>query len=175
MATLFRIWNYSYMRQQTRQYLTEFLESHKGIKNLLEVGSKDVSGSIRNIVEKREIKYTGIDMMEGENVDIVANAHNLCKAVKYKKYDVVVCFDTFEHDNAFWITLDQIKRTVKKGGWMMLGFPSRYCPEHSHPNDYWRFMPQSMDLMFEGWKNYHKIVDKNGDTEDEIYGWGQRP
>lgn len=56
----------------------------------------------------------------------------------------------------------------------MLGAPSRYCPEHNHPQDYWRFMPQSVEVWFKDFKNTEHIIDRNGEFEDEIYAWGQK-
>lgn len=163
------------MRTQTREYLQKFLEEHKGIKNLLDVGSlaTENGAHIRDIVEKHGIKYWGVDMRQGDNVDLVVNGHELSRKID-KGWSMVVCFDTFEHDDAFWLTLKEMKKVLKKGGWLMLGFPSRYCPEHNHPQDYWRFMPQSMELMFKGFENFQMIVDKNNEMEDEIYGWGQK-
>jgi len=39
----------------------------------LDVGSFDVNGSLKDLFDD----YTGIDMREGPNVDIVANSHKL--------------------------------------------------------------------------------------------------
>lgn len=162
------------MRGQTHEYLKKFLEN-KAPKRVLDVGSMDVSGNIKSLFNG--VEYVGVDMRSGQNVDIICNGHNLVRKFGKESFDLVVCVDTFEHDDAFWLTLDQIKKVLKKDGWMFLGVPSRRCPEHDHPHDYWRFMPQSMDLFFEEFKNYEKIVDREPATiefEDEVYGWGQK-
>lgn len=164
------------MRVQTRQYLEEFFKDKEATDwNILDVGSRDEgSGNVRELCEKHG-KYTGLDMLDGKNVDIVENAHNMSKTLP--KYDLVICVDMMEHDDKFWLTHKEILKVTKRGGWIFLGFPSRYCPEHNHPHDYWRFMPQSMDLLLEGLENKHTIVDmgQNIDTmEDEVYGWGQK-
>lgn len=164
------------MRSQTRDYLKKLLDNHPEIHTCLDVGSMEAGGGrIRDLFEGKE--YLGIDMRNGDGVDRVINAHDLSLYFPEESFDLVTCFDTFEHDTAFWLTLAEMKRVVKKGGWMMIGVPSRYCPEHNHPGDYWRFMPQSMKLFFEGFTNFDMILDMDGNNanmEDEVYGWGQK-
>lgn len=161
------------MRQQSRDYLANFLKDHK-VGKVLDVGSLSTENGahLRDILGKYD--YTGVDMRKGDNVDIVMNGHDLSKNFG-EEFDLVVCFDTFEHDDAWWLTLEEMKKVLKPGGWLFIGAPSRYCPEHNHPNDYWRFMPQSFDVWFKDFTNTETIVDKNGVFEDEIYGWGQKP
>lgn len=163
------------MRHQTREYLDKFLETHS-IKRVLDVGSlaTENGAHVKDIFERHGVGYVGVDMREGDNVDVVLNGHELSKRFS-DEFDMVVCFDTFEHDDAWWLTLVEMKKVLKPSGWMMIGAPSRYCPEHNHPQDYWRFMPQSVDVWFKGFENVEHIVDKNGEFEDEIYAWGQKP
>ncbi len=40
---------------------------------VLDVGSYDVNGSYRHLFDKSKYHYTGLDMEEGPNVDIVLN------------------------------------------------------------------------------------------------------
>lgn len=164
------------MRTQTQEYLKTFLDKHPEIINCLDVGSMEAGGgSIRQLFEGRY--YLGVDMRKGDNVDLILNAHELETKLEPETFDLVTCFDTFEHDDAFWITLEQMRKVLKKGGWMMIGVPSRFCPEHDHPHDYWRFMPQCMNLFFESFEHLEIKVDRdnpNNFADDEIYGWGQK-
>jgi SAM-dependent methyltransferase len=165
------------MRTQTREYLQKFLETHK-VKSVLDVGSLNVTGEIRDLF-KDGIEFVGLDMRgkAGEgNVDIVGNAHDIKDIFPDKKFDLVCCFDTMEHDDKFWETVENLRWVTKPGGWLFIGVPSRFCPEHDHPHDFWRFMPQAMGLFLEGYENIETVVDK-GDNgqEDEVYGYGQKP
>lgn len=164
------------MRSQSREYLAKFLDSHKDIKNVLDVGSFSTANGahIKDILTTRNIEYTGVDMRDGDNVDVVINGHQLLVKFNEESFDMVICFDTFEHDNKWWLTLEQMIKVLKKGGWLMIGAPSRYCPEHNHPGDYYRFMPQVTEVWFEGMENIETVIDRNGDMEDEVYGWGQK-
>lgn len=162
------------MREQSKQFLRKFLENHT-FEKVLDVGSLDVTGHIRDIFPQGT--YTGVDMRAGVNVDVVVNGHDLAEHFGVETFDFVVCFDTFEHDDRFWETLDNMKRVLKPGGYLMLGVPSRNCPEHDHPHDYWRFMPQCMASMLEGYEDrcIETEFGKDGGSEDEIYGYARKP
>ena len=155
------------MRWQTKEFVKKFVTDHWPGGTVLEVGSLDVNGTVKELFPSG---YTGVDMRSGSNVDIVCNGHDLVKQFGEESFDTVVCFDTIEHDDKFWITLDQMKKVLKKGGWLLLGAPSLNCPLHDHPSDYWRFMPASFNVLFEGLSN--TLVEP--ENSDEIYGYGQK-
>lgn len=164
------------MRHQTREIAEKLIKEYGPFEKVLDVGSLASSGgTLKDLFEKTD--YKGIDMRDGENVDIVVNGHNLHDVFDDETFDLVICVDTFEHDDAFWLTLEQCKRVLKKGGILFLGVPARFHPEHNHPNDYWRFMPQSMELMLDGLEVLGIDVQKDNPehfAEDEIYGWGKK-
>jgi len=162
------------MRTQTKTFLDQFLGKYKGISSALDVGSRNVSGTVKENFTKRGITYTGFDMIKGDNVDVVGNGHELDKYFKKGQFNMIVCFDTLEHDDEFWKTVQQIKNLLKKGGWMLIGVPSRYCPKHDHPHDYWRFMEDGVRSFFKGFEEVNIQIDYNDKTEDEIYGWGRK-
>ena len=164
------------MRGQTREFVATFFRDHPCTGKLLDVGCMNVNGSIRGDVPIG-IEYHGVDMREGNEVDEVLNGHELSKYLGEEGYDVVTCFDTFEHDDAFWLTMEEMKKVCKKGGWILIGAPSRRCPLHLHPNDYWRFMGPSFELLLKGTENVFIHIehpDSNDSIEDEIYGYGQK-
>ena len=144
---------------------------------VLDVGSCDINGNIRHLFNKKT-EYIGVDMRRGDNVDVVINGHNLLTRFKEEEFDLVVSFDTFEHDGAFWLTLEQMKKVLKPGGWIVLGFPGRNCPEHDHLRDYWRFMPQSIDILLLGYEDVEVVAqldDPSHEKFDEIYCMGRKP
>lgn len=165
------------MRHQSRELLAKIIEEHGPFQKVLDVGSMEVSGGkISDLFE--EVDYLGIDMREADNVDQIINGHDLMESFQPDSFDLVICFDTFEHDDKFWLTMDNIKKLVKSGGWVVIGMPSRGCPEHDHPGDYWRFMPQSANLLMEGLTDIKIDVQKDAPEhqgDDEIYTWGKKP
>lgn len=157
--------------------MKNFLSKTPGIDTVLDVGSRDVEGNIRDLFLNQN--YTGVDMIGGNNVDIVVNGHDMAEYFKGRQFDLVFSFDTFEHDNAFWKTIDNIYQLVKPGGWFVVGVPGRRCPLHEYPNDYWRFMPNSVEeVLLKGYEDVYVEVERHQDTpdfEDEIYGYGRKP
>ena len=172
------------MTGMTPWFLTEFFNTHKGFKNMLEVGCRDVSqiDNIENIRQfiPQECKYTGIDMIGGKNVDLVLNGHDLLEHFGPDRFDLIVCFDTFEHDDKFWETWDNMVKVLKPLGYIVLGAPSRRTPLHEHPNDYWRFMePSFRDIFFKDFQDvyikvFYPIESNDNEIENAIYGWGQK-
>lgn len=165
------------MRQQTGTFINLFFEKHPEFKpsNVLDVGSLDETGIVKTSL--KGIAYTGIDMSNGSNVDVVLNGHDLVSHFGKDSFDMVVCFDTLEHDNAFWVTLDQMKQVLKPNGYLLIGAPSNHCPLHRHPQDYWRFMDDSFPVLFDNMSDFYMDIQKdnpNSEGNDEIYGWGQR-
>jgi len=104
---------------------------------VLDVGSLNVNGSVRDLFTDAE-EYVGIDFREGAEVDHVVNAHNLCQFFDWSLFDTVVCMNMFEHDEAFWITLEEINTLLKPGGHFLVAMPTFGFPIHEHPQDFWR-------------------------------------
>ena len=164
------------MRHQSGEFLDNFLKRHTDLQTVLDVGSADISGTIKNYLSGKE--YLGVDMVPAPNVDEVVNGHELKDHFKDRKFDLVICFDVFEHDDAFWLTLEGLRYVTKPGGYMMIGVPCRNCPEHNHPADYWRFMPQCVDVFYKGFEDIEHVVQKDDPShcaEDEIYMVGRKP
>lgn len=129
-----------------------------GAKNVLDVGSYDVNGNYRSLVEDRGWTYTGLDLVAGPNVDVVAE-----KPYKFglrgASYDVVMSGSTMEHVEAIWLWVPELARLLKVGG--MLAIVTHWqFPEHRYPVDCWRIMPDGMRYLF----------DQTGVLEDYTIG-----
>lgn len=162
------------MRYQSRECLQKILDKYGPFKKVLEVGSMHVNGVLRDMFGD---EYLGVDMRSGGNVDQVVNGHDLLTTFGKEQFDLVFCFDTMEHDDMFWVTMENMKGVLKTGGWLVIGVPGRNCPEHDHPNDYWRFMPQGISWMMDGLIDVEldvQVDDPNHKFEDEIYAWGKK-
>jgi SAM-dependent methyltransferase len=170
------------MLSTTITFVKKFQKEHSFLGKVLDVGSLDVNGNIKG--EFKEFDYTGIDMRPGKNVDIVLNAHDIKDRFKEGEFDIVVCFDTLEHDNKFWITVKNMKWVLKKGGWLLVGAPSIHHPRHNHPYDYYRFTRDSfLQYIFEDMTNvfvredYYNVPENKDydiDKPDQVFGWGQK-
>lgn len=147
------------MRPEVRDLVSEwhglYLAELKG--TILEVGSMDVNGSLRPIFKGQD--YVGLDMRPGDNVDKVMNAHQLWPTFGAQSIQVVICCDTFEHDDAFWLTLDHIATVLRPGGYFLCSVPSIYFPNyHGHPDDYWRFTESAFQQILLPPQLYHMLA-----------------
>lgn len=120
--------------------------------DVLDVGSLNINDSAREVYTQFK-SYVGIDMMEGKDVDIVMNAHNLVNKFGEESIDTIVCVNTLEHDDKFWLTIRAMNRVLKKGGFLVFCIPTFYFPIHNHPGDYWRMSEQAIrEIVFKSYE-----------------------
>mgnify|MGYP001584271854 CR=1 FL=1 len=174
------------MTAMTPWFLSKFLEGgNRGFKDILEVGALDVSPDgnqdLADFIRRcwPDANYLATDMRGGRNVDVVVNAHNLLEYFGPDKFDSVMCFDMFEHDDQFWVSWENMKAVCKPGGYIILGAPSRHTPLHEHPSDYWRFMkPAFENIFFKDLEDVYIHVFypvEGSEEENSIFGLGKKP
>jgi len=94
-----------------RRTKTIYPEYFRG-KRILEVGSWDTNGTIRNLFENCE--YIGVDVAPGPGVDIVQLGNEVDQPSE--SFDLVISCECFEH-NPYWVeTFANMMRMLKKGG-----------------------------------------------------------
>lgn len=106
------------MHQNNRRWLTELSLERPGWfdgTRVLEIGAAGADPFIRDLFTTDD--YTGIDIVPGPNVDLVADAkfhkHDL-------SYDVIMCFSVLEHDPG-WETIMENAYDLMHPGSMMIG------------------------------------------------------
>ncbi len=125
-------------------WIAEQVGKHSLEGKVLDVGSLDVNGTVRDLFGD---DYTGVDFRDGPNVDQVMNAHKL--KFPASTFDIVVSTELLEHDDEFWTSLKEMGRVLKKGGHLILTTRGNGFKLHSHPDDYWRFMPSARARLLE--------------------------
>jgi glycosyltransferase involved in cell wall biosynthesis len=114
-------------------------------KSVLEVGSGDVNGSVRPIVEARNPAfYLGVDMTEGPGVDKVLDATKLTEELEPGSFDVVISTEMMEHVEDWQTTFINLFEMVKPGGVIVVTTRSVPFGYHPHPIDTWRYTPDAM-------------------------------
>ncbi|MFA5162713.1 MAG: methyltransferase domain-containing protein [Elusimicrobiales bacterium] len=113
---------------------------------ILEVGSRNVTGEThkRRNCFHNQAGYTGFDVLAGENVDIVGDAHELSSYFSANSYDAVMASSVFEHLLMPWKVVLEMNIVLKKGGYLYISVPSIW-PPHELPCDFWRYLPNSFD------------------------------
>ena len=117
--------------------------------NILDVGSLDMKGDYNysDIFDEENWSYTGLDYEGGKNVDIVVTDIYNWFEVEDNTYDVIISGQLFEHLEFFWLTMSEVERVLKPGGYVCIIAPSA-GPKHGGnvPNCY-RFHEGGLKAM----------------------------
>lgn len=106
--------------------------------HLLEIGSRARTGVIRTDLLPPGWRYTGFDITDGENVDIVGDAHSASSFLPLRSFDAVMSFVVFEHLLMPWKAVIEMNRVLKEGAIGFIMAPQTW-PLHEEPCDYFRF------------------------------------
>src|SRR5271166_5993768 len=74
--------------------IKNFIPSFFSGVSVLEVGSLNINGSVRAFFDGTD--YTGIDICEGKDVDVVCYGENF--AADASSYDVIISCEAMEHN-----------------------------------------------------------------------------
>ena len=119
-------------------------------KRVLEVGSCNVNGSVRSIIQPSAKEYIGVDIVQGPGVDIKLDATELQGFWNTESFDIVVSTEMLEHAENWVFALDNMKSMVKPGGFLILTTRSYGFPFHNPP-DHWRFEIHHLAKEMMGW------------------------
>jgi len=134
-------------------------------KKVLEIGSLDINGSVREFFSN--CNYTGIDVDEGKSVDIV------CEGQKYdapdNSFDTVISCEVMEH-NPYWAeTFQNMIRVCKEGGLVVMTCATIGRPEHGTTRTSPHDSPLTVGI---GWDYYKNLTQnhfiKNIDVENSF-------
>jgi len=127
----------------------QIVESDVRGLRVLEIGSKDVNGSIRPAVMKYEPgEYIGTDIEAGNGVDVIADAAQLVEHFGESRFDLVIASEMLEHVADWRTVISNMKRVTTENGYLVITTRSRGFPFHAFPSDYWRYEPEDMRVIF---------------------------
>ena len=110
-----------------------------GLKDglVVDVGGRNVNGSLRSFFESNGMKYICVDMEADPSVDIVVMPGEKMP-FEDGTVDLIVSTSCFEHDPCFWLTFREMNRIVKPSGYIYINAPTS-GGYHCYPGDNWRF------------------------------------
>ena len=139
--------------------------------SILDVGSLDSKGDYNysDIFDEKNWTYTGLDFQGGKNVDIIITDIYNWFEIDDNTYDVIISGQLFEHLEFFWLTMSEIERVLKPGGYVCIIAPSA-GPKHGGniPNCY-RFHEDGLKAMAK-YVNL-EVVSASVDERKEVAPW----
>lgn len=99
---------------------------HFAGKRVLEIGSRDINGSVRGMFDEGE--FVGIDATAGRGVDVVCLAHEY--DAEPASFDVVCSLETFEHDPHADKSVKKMFELLRPSGLFFMTCAGDGRPEH---------------------------------------------
>lgn len=121
---------------------------------VLEVGSLDINGSIRDLF--KDCLYTGIDIDWGPGVDTVCLGHEY--RAPDGAFNTVVACETFEHDPYWKQTFKNMIRLCRPGGIVLVTCATTGRKEHGTTACQPQSSPNTVRL---GWNYYKNLTQED--------------
>lgn len=115
--------------------------------SVLDVGALDINGTFRPLIEGRSWQYTGLDLIDGPNVDVVSHDPYLYPFWP-GSFDAVISGNAAHNVERPWRWLPELARVLKPGGLLVIVTVWKWGL-NSYPKDYFRFMPDGLRILFE--------------------------
>lgn len=98
------------------------------------------------------------DVENGEDVDIVCDAHSLSKTFGENAFDVFWASSVWEHLERPWIAAKEVERILKPGGVFFIQTHQSF-PLHGYPKDFFRFSQEALRVLFDWATDIHTTYD----------------
>jgi hypothetical protein len=129
--------------------------------NVLEIGSRARSGITRRNLFPATCNYTGFDIVAGENVNCVGDAHKLSQLLPSNHFDIVFSVSVWEHISMPWLVSLELNKVMKTGGLAMICTHPAW-PSHEEPWDFFRFSNYCWDALFNSETGFEIVTRGTG-------------
>lgn len=143
-----------YCRRARNKFSEHFTE-----KKVLDIGSLDINGNNRFLFANCD--YTGLDVAEGPNVDVISVGHQY--NAPDESYDTIISTEVFEHDMFYEETIKNVIRMLKPGGAFIFTCGSTGRLEHGTRRSDGSFSAPLLIQISEEWADYYKNL-----TEEDV-------
>jgi SAM-dependent methyltransferase len=100
----------------------------KSETRIIDFGSLDINGGPHRLLESIDCEYTGVDLDEGDNVDLICRG----ELVDYPtaSFDIAMSSELFEHTPTWREIFYNMCRLTKPGGIVVISCAGRFREEH---------------------------------------------
>jgi len=142
-------------------------------RSVLEVGSRDVNGSLRWHVEGlAPASYIGVDIINGSGVDEVCPVESLIDRFGPDRFDLVFSSEMLEHVRDWRAALLNLKAVTKPGGILLFTTRSSGFGFHGYPFDFWRYELSDVTALFGDFETLALEPDR---SEPGVFFKGRKP
>jgi len=142
-------------------------------RTVLEVGSRNVNGSLRSYVEGLgPASYLGVDVIAGPGVDVICPVDRLVDRFGPDSYDLVFSTEMLEHVRDWRAALVNLKTVTKPGGILLFTTRSRGFGFHGYPFDFWRYELSDVTALFADFETLALDPDL---SEPGVFFKGRKP
>lgn len=137
---------------------TEFvsLSREAPCPSILEIGSRNVTGVTYRDQFPGAEEYVGFDLLAGDGVDVVGDAHRLSESLPSEHFDLVFSISVFEHLLFPWKAVLEINKVLKTGGYVFVATHVVW-PAHELPWDFWRFPSSGFHALFNKYTGFEIV------------------
>ena len=137
----------------------------------------DIGGRARSRIDRSAAFTSGecvvLDILAGDNVDVVGDAHALDRHFAPDSFDAVQSVSVFEHLMMPWAVIPQINHVLRPGGIALIA-THQTLGMHDMPWDFWRFSDTAWDALFNRHTGF-EIIERALDGEQFIVPFLLRP
>jgi len=118
----------------------------------LEAGSRDY-GSTQDLrsLFTGPVDYIGVDIETGDGVDqtldLTRDFVEIDKELEHRRFGTIFCLSVLEHCKNPFKMAENLTCLLKDGGKIIISVPFSW-EIHAYPDDYWRFTPAGVRLLF---------------------------
>jgi hypothetical protein len=127
--------------------LVDGIVAERGSADVLDLGGRARSGGPLSAILHPNWNVTVADIVPGDGVDVVADAHELSSALAGRMFDAVYSVSVFEHLLMPWKACVEISRILRMGGLVFI-HTHQTIGMHDMPWDFWRFSDTSWKGLF---------------------------
>lgn len=131
-----------------QKFRDKYLDQSKPL-TVADVGSFDVNGCLKPLFAASTLwSYTGFDIVDGPNVDVVVDREYGWSTDFENQFDVVVATQVMEHVRRPWEWIKDVIAICRPSGLIYICTPNT-LGFHEYPIDCWRAWPDGLRALME--------------------------